>query len=100
MMALRSAIPAVIGASIAILVFSAAMAESPAPWRLHGTLEGDARPLLCKDPDSVNLIVDVLGRAIQSRAEGDADKAKQLFEIAAKLEGEICLRPASDDIVI
>ena len=65
-------------------------------WRLHGTLEGDARPLLCKDPETANLIVDVLGRAIQARAAGDADKAKRLFELAAKLEGEIWLRTAPE----
>jgi hypothetical protein len=55
---------------------------------------------MCKDLETANLIVDVLGRAIQARAAGDADKAKRLFELAAKLEGEICLRTAPDDIVI
>ncbi|HSB58351.1 MAG TPA: hypothetical protein VLD66_01995 [Methyloceanibacter sp.] len=63
-------------------------------------MDGDARPLLCKDPETANLVVDVLGRAIQANAGGDADKAKSLFEVAAKLESEICLKPAADDIVI
>jgi Putative peptidoglycan binding domain len=74
--------------------------ETSGTWRLHGTLEGDARPLLCKDPETANLVVKVLGRAIQARAGGDVDKAKRLFEVAAKLESEICLKPATDDIVI
>ncbi len=97
---LRRGLSAAIGASIGVLAIAGAKAETAGTWRLHGTLEGDARPLLCKDPESANLVVDVLGRAIQARAGGDADKAKSLFELAAKLEGEICLRTAPDDIVI
>ena len=53
-----------------------------------------------QDPETANLVVDVLGRAIEAKAGGDADKAKILFEVAAKLESEICLKPAADDIVI
>jgi hypothetical protein len=88
------------GAVILALAICGAKAETAGTWRLHGTLEGDARPLLCKDPETANLVVEVLGRAIQARAGGDADKAKSLFEVAAKLESEICLKPATDDIVI
>ena len=91
---------AAIGPVILALAISGAKAETAGAWRLHGTLEGDARPLLCKDPETTNLVVDVLGRAIQARAGGDADNAKSLFEVAAKLESEICLKPAADDIVI
>jgi hypothetical protein len=99
-MGLHRLVSTAIGAVILALAICGAKAENAGAWRLHGTLEGDARPLLCKDPETTNLIVDVLGRAIQARAAGDADKAKRLFELAAKLEGEICLRTASDDIVI
>ena len=100
MMGLHRLASAAIGAVILALAISGAKAETAGAWRLHGTLEGDARPLLCKDPETANLVVDVLGRAIQARAGGDADKAKSLFEVAAKLESEICLKPAADDIVI
>jgi hypothetical protein len=33
---------------ILALAISGAKAETAGAWRLHGTLEGDARPLLCK----------------------------------------------------
>ena len=100
MMGLHRLASAAIGAVILALAICGAEAETAGTWRLHGTLEGDARPLLCKDPETANLVVEVLGRAIQARAGGDADKAKSLFEVAAKLESEICLKPAADDIVI
>lgn len=82
------------------LAAAATEAENAPSLKLHSTLEGDSRPLLCKDQDTVGLVVSVLGRAIDARTAGDADKAKRLFEIAAKLENEICLKPAADDIVI
>jgi hypothetical protein len=91
---------AAIGPVILALAISGAKAETAGAWRLHGTLEGDARPLLCRDPETTILVVEVLGGAIQARAGGDADNAKSLFEVAAKLESEICLKPAADDIVI
>jgi peptidoglycan hydrolase-like protein with peptidoglycan-binding domain len=96
----RRGLSAVSGALIGVLAICGAKAESAGAWRLHGTLDGDARPLLCKDPETANLVVDVLGRAIEARAAGDADKARSLFEVAAKLEAAICLKPAADDIVI
>jgi peptidoglycan hydrolase-like protein with peptidoglycan-binding domain len=97
---LRRGLSAAVGASLVMLTISLARAEGPTAWRLHGTLDGEARPLLCKDPETANLVVDVLGRALEAKAGGDADKAKGLFEVAAKLESEICLKPAADDIVI
>jgi hypothetical protein len=100
MMGLHRLASAAIGAVILALAICGAKAETAGTWRLHGTLDGDARPLLCKDPETANLVVDVLGRAIEAKAGGDADKAKSLFEVAAKLESEICLKPAADDIVI
>src|SRR4249920_1028567 len=51
-----------IGAVILTLAICGAKAENAGAWRLHGTLEGDARPLLCKDPETTNLIVDVAPR--------------------------------------
>jgi hypothetical protein len=93
MMGLHRLASVAIGAVILALAISGAKAETAGAWRLHGTLDGDTRPLLCKDPETANLVVEVLGRAIQARAGGDADKAKSLFEVAAKLESEICLNP-------
>ena len=89
MMGLHRLASAAIGAVILALAICGAKAETAGTWRLHGTLDGDARPLLCKDPETANLVVDVLGRAIEAKAGGDADKAKSLFEVAAKLESEI-----------
>ncbi len=90
---------AAIGVGIAFLTATGTQAQTPPQLRLHTTLEGEQRPLLCKDSETVGLIVAVLGRAIEARA-ADADKGKRLFEIAAKLEADICLKPAADDIVI
>ena len=74
-------------------------AESPTPLKLNAALEGNQRPLLCKNPATVNLVLEVLDRAIAAQTD-DTEKAKRLFEIAAKLEAEICQKPAADDIVI
>ncbi|MBI3433938.1 MAG: peptidoglycan-binding protein [Proteobacteria bacterium] len=71
-----------------------------ATLRLHAALEGDDRPFLCADRATVGLVVAVLARAIEARAAGDADKAQRVFELAARLQAEICTRPAADDIVI
>ena len=90
---------AAIGVGIAFLTATGTQAQTPPQLRLHTTLEGEQRPLLCKDPETVGLIVAVLGRAIEAGA-ADADAGKRLFEIAAKLEADICLKPAADDIVI
>lgn len=91
-------------AALGILVLFACLttvqAESGGAWRLHSTLEGDARPLLCKDPGAADLIVGVLGQAIEARVGPDDAKAKRLFELAAQLESEICAHPAPEDIVI
>lgn len=88
----------------ALLLFVAATFASAAradpAWTLHTRLEGDSTPSLCKDTDSVELVVAVLARAIAAQAAAGDDKAKRLFALAAKLQDEICLRPAEDDIVI
>jgi len=85
---------------IVIAVTSAAGARAEPAWQLHTTLEGDNTPALCKDTSSVGLIVDILARVISAKANSDSEKAKRLFEIAAKLQDEICLRPGKEDIVI
>lgn len=85
---------------VVIAVTSAAGARAEPAWQLHTTLEGDNTPALCKDTSSVGLIADILARAISAKANSDSEKAKRLFEIAAKLQDEICLRPGKEDIVI
>jgi peptidoglycan hydrolase-like protein with peptidoglycan-binding domain len=90
---------AAIAMAIACFTIVGAHAQGAPDWYLHATLEGDQKPFLCKDPETVGLVVAVLGRAIEAKAD-DADKAKRLFELAAKLEADICLKPAADDIVI
>jgi peptidoglycan hydrolase-like protein with peptidoglycan-binding domain len=91
-----------ISVAVALLIgtgaITAALAESRPVWQLHKAIEGDERPFLCKDPEAANLIVAVLQRALEVKA--DAGKSKRLLEIAAKLESEICFKPTADDIVI
>jgi hypothetical protein len=91
---------AAVGALIVSVSLAPARAESGQSWRLHTTLEGDARPFLCKDRETVDLVGAVLRRALEARAESDSEKSKRLLEIAAKLESEICVRPIAEDIVI
>jgi peptidoglycan hydrolase-like protein with peptidoglycan-binding domain len=91
---------AAFGALITFACILGVQAEDSSAWRLHTTLDGDARPFLCKDRETVDLVVAVLGHAIEARADPDDAKSKQLFELAAKLESEICLRPGAEDIVI
>ena len=85
---------------VAAVVMAAASARAEPAFQLHTTLQGDSTPALCKDADSVRLVVDVLARAMVAKAESDEEKAKRLFALAAKLQDEICLRPGKDDIVI
>ena len=85
---------------VVIAVTLAAGARAEPALHLHTRLEGDNTPSLCKDNRSVGLIVDVLTRAIAAKADSDSEKAKRLFEIAADLQDEICLRSGKEDIVI
>ena len=91
---------AALGLFTLLACLATARGETGGVWRLQSALEGDARPLLCKNPATVDLIVGVLGKAIEARAVPDDAKAKHLFELAAQLESEICAQPAPDDIVI
>ena len=81
-----------------------AIAVSPAQGdnivRLNAAMEGDKLPFLCRERESVNLIAPIVSRAQEARVKGDSGKAQSLMEVAARLQGEICLRPASDDVVI
>jgi Putative peptidoglycan binding domain len=93
-----------IGRATVLLLFVAATfvaaARADPAWTLHTRLEGDSTPSLCKDTNSVELVVAVLAHAIAAQAASDDEKAKRLFALAAKLQDEICLRPTKDDIVI
>lgn len=84
----------------AIAASGAAFAQGDNTVRVNGALEGDKLPFLCRDRSSVSLIVPIVARAQEARAGGEHDKAQRLMEVAARLQGEICLRPAADDVVI
>jgi hypothetical protein len=73
--------------------------QAQTEWSLHTALEGERRPFLCRERDSVNLIVEIMTRSFEIR-DSDAAKAQRLLEIAGRLQGELCKRPAADDIVI
>ncbi len=88
-------------AALAITCLAAsAEAQTRQTWRLHGAIEGDAKPFLCADRDAAGLVLSVVLRALQTQGDGDADKASRLFDIAAKLESELCRKPTAEDIVI
>jgi len=89
-----------VAACLACLATTPVQAQATAAWRLHTTIEGDGRPFLCKDRESVGLVVAVEGRAMQARDQNDGERSKRLIEIASRLQGELCSRPAADDIVI
>lgn len=86
-------------AAIACFSIGTAHAQNQPAWRIHNALEAD-RPLLCKDTNSANLVVSILSRALEARAEKEVEKSDRLAEIAGRLQAEICRRPAADDIVI
>jgi Putative peptidoglycan binding domain/Domain of unknown function (DUF4189) len=82
-----------------------AIAVGPAPGgdntvRINGALEGDKLPFLCRDRESVGLIIPIVSRAQEARVRGENTKAEGLMEVAARLQSEICQRPAADDVVI
>lgn len=68
--------------------------------RVNAAMEGDKLPFLCRDRESVGLIIPVVTRAQEARVKGENSKAQSLMEVAAKLQSEICLRPSADDVVI
>jgi hypothetical protein len=76
------------------------VAQAQTPLRLHESIAAPQRPLLCTDRDSVNLIIPVLSRAADARAARDPEKSQRLSEIASRLQGEVCRKPATDDIVV
>ena len=84
----------------AIAASTSAFAQGDNTVRINGALEGDKLPFLCRDRASVGLIVPIVARAQEARGGGENDKAQRLMEVAARLQGEVCLRPAADDVVI
>ncbi len=68
--------------------------------RVNAAMEGDKMPFLCRDSESVSVIVPIVARAQEARVQGDNDKAQGLMEAAARVQSEICLRPTADDVVI
>ena len=69
-------------------------------WRIHSAIDGDRRPSLCVNRDNVNVLATVVARAAEARGANDGAKSARLLQIATQLEGEICFRPAAEDIVI
>jgi hypothetical protein len=74
-------------------------AQAQTALRLHEAVAVPQRPLLCGDREAVNLIVPVLARAAAAKA-GEAEKSQRLTEIATRLQGEVCRKPAAEDVVI
>jgi hypothetical protein len=93
--AARIAVAAVLAVTAGVTV-----ARAQSPLRLHESIAAPQRPLLCADRGSVNLIMPVLARAADARVSRDADKSQRLTEIATQLQGEVCRKPAADDVVI
>ena len=78
----------------------AALAQGDNTVRANAAMEGDKLPFLCRDRDSVGLIIPIVSRAQEARISGDQGKAQSLMEVAARLQSEICVRPSADDVVI
>lgn len=88
------------------LVLAAAIAGAPVGGAMaqealqkHAALVGDRRPALCSSKEVVALVLSVIERAAENKARGRADKARNLYEIAARLQGELCDKPGPDDAV-
>ncbi len=54
--------------------------------RINGALEGDKLPFLCRDRDSVGLIIPIVARAQEARIKSEDSKAQSLMEVAARLK--------------
>ena len=87
-------------AALVVTLTGTTAAQAQTSLKLHESVAVPQRPLLCADRDSLNLIVPVLARAANARAERDADKSQRLTEIATRLQGEVCRKPAAGDVVI
>jgi hypothetical protein len=86
--------------AVTLAAAGAVFAQGDNTVRINGALEGDKLPFLCRDRASVGLIIPIVARAQEARAGGDSGKAQNLMEVAGRLQSEICLRPASGDVVI
>jgi hypothetical protein len=89
-------------ASLAVMVAAAgaALAQADNTVRVNAAMEGDKLPFLCRDRDSVGLIIPIVARAQEARIKSEDSKAQSLMEVAARLQSEICLRPSAGDVVI
>ena len=83
-----------------LATITGATAQAQTALRLHESIAAPQRPLLCADRDSVNLIIPVLAKAADARGSREADKSQRLTEIATRLQGEMCRKPADSDVVI
>src|SRR5947209_3571940 len=90
----------VIASSFVSLATTPIHSQNTPAWRLHSAIEGNERPFLCKDRESVNLIFAIERRALQLREGNDGGKSNRLSEIATRLQSELCSPSAPDDIVI
>ena len=54
--------------------------------RINAAMEGDKRPFLCRERESVSLIIPIVARAQEARARGDSNKAQSLMQIAEQLQ--------------
>lgn len=75
-------------------------AQGSPPLRMHAALEGAQRPMLCRDRQSINLIVQIVALSLEARSSNDKEKSTRLSDIATRLQNELCIRPATDDIVV
>ena len=87
-------------AAVVCVHAGSANAQSGQQIRLHSSLEGAQRPMLCRDRQSINLIVPILALGLEARSSSDKDRAGRFTDIATRLQNELCLRPAPDDIVV
>ncbi len=77
-----------------------AFAQGDNTVRINAAMEADKRPFLCRDRESVSVIIPIVTRAQEARARGDNGKAQNLLQVAEKLQAEICQRPVSEDVII
>lgn len=87
-------------AALLVTTVGGTAASAQIALRLHESIAAPQRPLLCADRDSASLIMPVMARAADARAGRDADKSQRLTEIATRLQGEVCRKPADNDVVI
>ncbi|MGE0698974.1 MAG: peptidoglycan-binding protein [Hyphomicrobiaceae bacterium] len=86
--------------ALAALLPHVAPASAQDVLKKHAAITGERRPALCATRETVGLVLAVLERAAAARAQAKVEKAKSLYEIAARLQGELCEKPGPEDAVI